>query len=170
MHAIVFPFKHFQIFYIFAQIFKYDRLVDRQTDRQKNRQTDRQTDTDRHRQTDGRTDGQTKMIDRETDRQAGRQAGRQAFNIGIVTTFRIYIYIHHKTTSNNTKAFVHILVNFFNYIYIYIRAYSSSLMCAIIACNCLPFEIFSNFVYFCPNFQIFSPFSEKSHPCPYFLE
>ena len=37
-------------------------------------------------------------------------------------------------------------------------------------------EIFSNFVYFCPNFQIFHsfstflcPFSEKVHLCPYFL-
>ena len=61
------------------------------------------------------------------------------------------------------------------------RAYSSSLMCAIIARNHLPFfKIFSNFVHFCPNFQyfalfkhffaIFCPFSEKSHACPYFLE
>ena len=40
-----------------------------------------------------------------------------------------------------------------------IRAYSSGLLRAIIACNHLPFfKIFSNFVHFCPNFQIFSPF------------
>ena len=32
------------------------------------------------------------------------------------------------------------------------------------------FKIFSNFVHFCPNFQIFCPFSEKWHPCPYLLE
>ena len=59
-----------------------------------------------------------------------------------------------------------------------IRAYSSSLLRAIIACNYLPiFEIFLNFVCFCPNCQIFCPFStflcpflKKSHPCPYFLE
>ena len=39
------------------------------------------------------------------------------------------------------------------------RAYSSSLLHAIIACNHLPFlKIFSNFVHFCPNFEIFSPF------------
>ena len=39
------------------------------------------------------------------------------------------------------------------------RAYSSSLLRAIIACNHLPFfKIFSNFVHFCPNFQIFCPF------------
>ena len=58
------------------------------------------------------------------------------------------------------------------------KAYSSSLLHMIIACNHLPlFKIFSNFIHFCPNFQIFSPFSrftcpfsEKSHPCPYFLE
>ena len=44
------------------------------------------------------------------------------------------------------------------------------------------FQIFSNIVHFCPNFQIFypfcnfltfsapfCPFSEKSHVCPYFL-
>ena len=40
-----------------------------------------------------------------------------------------------------------------------IRAYSSSLMCVIVACMGLPFfKIFSNFVHFCPNFQIFCPF------------
>ena len=65
------------------------------------------------------------------------------------------------------------------------RAFSSSLLRAIIAHNhLLFFKIFSNFVYFCPNFQIFCPFlpfleiflllfcpfSEKSHACPYFLE
>ena len=39
------------------------------------------------------------------------------------------------------------------------RAYSSSLLRAIIARNHLPFfKIFSNFVHFCPNLQIFCPF------------
>ena len=58
------------------------------------------------------------------------------------------------------------------------RPYSSSLLCAITACNHLPFfKIFGNFVYFWPNFQdilpflnIFGSFSEKSHACTYFLE
>ena len=51
------------------------------------------------------------------------------------------------------------------------RAYSSSLLCVIIAYNHLPFfKIISNFVHFCANFLIFYPFSEKSHPCFYFLE
>ena len=36
------------------------------------------------------------------------------------------------------------------------RAFSSSLLCAIVAHNHLPFfKIFSNIVHFCPNFQIF---------------
>ena len=63
------------------------------------------------------------------------------------------------------------------------RAYSSSSLRAIIANNHLLFlKIFSNFVYFCPKFQIFClisclfniflpflfPFSEKLHACPYF--
>ena len=40
-----------------------------------------------------------------------------------------------------------------------IRVCSSSLLHAIITCNHLPFlKIFLNFVHFCPNFQIFSPF------------
>ena len=39
------------------------------------------------------------------------------------------------------------------------RAYSSCFMDAIGACMRLPFfKIFSNFIHFCPNFQIFSPF------------
>ena len=39
------------------------------------------------------------------------------------------------------------------------RAYSNSLLRAIVARNHLPFfKIFSNFVHFCPNFQIFNPF------------
>ena len=43
-----------------------------------------------------------------------------------------------------------------------VKAYSSSLLCVIIAHNHLPFfKIFWNFVHFCPNFQIFFPFSEK---------
>ena len=47
----------------------------------------------------------------------------------------------------------------------HIRAYSNSLMRVKIACNHLPFfKIFSNFVHFCPNFQIFCPFFEKN-PC-----
>ena len=58
------------------------------------------------------------------------------------------------------------------------RAFSSSLLRAIVARNHLPFfKIFSNLVHFCPNFQIFCPFltffclfSGKSHACPYFLE
>ena len=65
------------------------------------------------------------------------------------------------------------------------RAFSSSLLRAVIARNHLSFfKIFSNFVYFCQNFQIccpffpffnmflpfFRPFSEKLHACPYFLE
>ena len=44
--------------------------------------------------------------------------------------------------------------------YNYNRAYFSSFLLAIIAHNHLPFcRIFSNFVHFCPNFQIFCPFS-----------
>ena len=40
-----------------------------------------------------------------------------------------------------------------------IRTFSNSLLCAIIACNHLPFfRIFSNFVNFCLNFQIFALF------------
>ena len=40
-----------------------------------------------------------------------------------------------------------------------VRAYCSSLLCAIIARIHLPFfKIFSNFVRFCPNFQICCPF------------
>ena len=40
-----------------------------------------------------------------------------------------------------------------------IRAYSSSLLHAMIARSHLAFfKIFSGFVHFCPNFQIFSPF------------
>ena len=58
------------------------------------------------------------------------------------------------------------------------RAFSSSLLCAIVARNHLFFfKIFSNLVHFCLNFQIFCPFltffclsSGKSHACPYFLE
>ena len=39
------------------------------------------------------------------------------------------------------------------------KAYSSSLLRAIIACNHLPFfKIFSNFVRFCPNLQKVYPF------------
>ena len=39
------------------------------------------------------------------------------------------------------------------------RAYSSSLLCVIIARSHLHFfKIFSNFEHFCPNFQIFCPF------------
>ena len=39
------------------------------------------------------------------------------------------------------------------------RAFFSSLLCAIIACNhLLFFKISSNFVHFCSNFQIFCPF------------
>ena len=53
-----------------------------------------------------------------------------------------------------------------------VKAYSSSLLHAIIAHSHLPFlKILWNFVYFCPNFQIFfpfstflCPFSEKSQP------
>ena len=64
-----------------------------------------------------------------------------------------------------------------DYVRVY-RAYSSSLLRAIITCNpLLFFKIFSKFVYFCPNFEIFCPFStflcpfsEISHPYPYFLE
>ena len=58
------------------------------------------------------------------------------------------------------------------------KAYSSSLLRQIIACSHLPFlKIFSNFAHFWPNFKVFCPFStfhfpfsEKSRPCPYFLE
>ena len=58
------------------------------------------------------------------------------------------------------------------------RAFSSSLLRAIIAHNHLPFfKIFSNLEHFCPNFQIFCPFltsfcpfSGKSHAWPYSLE
>ena len=48
---------------------------------------------------------------------------------------------------------------------IVIRTYSSSLLHVIIVCNHLPFlKIYSGFLHFCPNFQIFCPFSEKLHP------
>ena len=58
------------------------------------------------------------------------------------------------------------------------RAYSTSLLRAIIACNHLPlFKIFSKCVHFCPSFQIFCPFSiflcpfsGKLQPCPNFRE
>ena len=47
------------------------------------------------------------------------------------------------------------------------RASSSSLFHAIITHNHPPFfEVFSNFVHFCPNFQIFFPFS--TFLCSYF--
>ena len=50
-------------------------------------------------------------------------------------------------------------------------AYSSSLLRVIIAYIHLPFfKIFSHFVAFWANFQIFSPFFEESHPCSYFLQ
>ena len=43
------------------------------------------------------------------------------------------------------------------------RAYSSSFMHAIVAHMRFPFfKVFSNFVHFCPNFQMFCPF------CPFF--
>ena len=47
--------------------------------------------------------------------------------------------------------------------YIMNRAYSSCFMCVIVTCMMrLPlFKIFSNFVNFCPNFQIFCPFLWK---------
>ena len=49
-----------------------------------------------------------------------------------------------------------------------VKAYSSSLLHAIIAHNCLPFfKIFSNFVIFVQICQISSPFSEKSWPLPF---
>ena len=45
-----------------------------------------------------------------------------------------------------------------------IRAHSSSLLRVIITCDHLPFfKIFLNFVHFCPDFQIFCPFSEKKY-------
>ena len=48
------------------------------------------------------------------------------------------------------------------------RAFSSSLLRAIVARNHLPFfKIFSNLVHFCPNFQIFCPFLTFF---PFFLE
>ena len=58
------------------------------------------------------------------------------------------------------------------------RAFSSSLLNAIVACNHLPFfKIFSNLVHFYPNFQILCLFltflclfSGISHAFPYFLE
>ena len=50
------------------------------------------------------------------------------------------------------------------------RTYSNSLLHVINSYNHLPFfKIFSNFVHFCANFQIFCAFSEKSYPCSYFL-
>ena len=56
-----------------------------------------------------------------------------------------------------------------------VRAYSSSLLHAIITQkHLLFFKIFSSFVHFCSNFQIFfpfstflCPFSEKSQPMPF---
>ena len=39
------------------------------------------------------------------------------------------------------------------------KTYSSCFMCVIVTCMRLPFsKIFSNFVHFCQNFQIFCPF------------
>ena len=50
-----------------------------------------------------------------------------------------------------------------------VKAYSRSLLHFIIAHNhLLFFTIFSNFVHFCPNFQILSPFS--TFLCPFFLK
>ena len=47
------------------------------------------------------------------------------------------------------------------------RAFSSSLLRAIIVRNHLPFfKVFSNFVHFCPTFQIFCPF--LTFFCPFF--
>ena len=59
-----------------------------------------------------------------------------------------------------------------------IRVYSSCLMHTIVARVRLPFfKIFSNFLHFCPSFQMICPFVpflcpflQKSHACPYFLE
>ena len=56
-----------------------------------------------------------------------------------------------------------------------VKAYTSSLLHAIITHNHLPFfKIFWNLVHYCPNFQIFfpfstlvCPFSEKSQPLPF---
>ena len=51
------------------------------------------------------------------------------------------------------------------------RAFSNNFLRTIIACNHLSFfKIFLNFVHFCANFQIFCPFSEKSHPYSYFVK
>ena len=56
-----------------------------------------------------------------------------------------------------------VLIDLINKLY-HIRAYSSSLLCAIIAHNHLPiFKIFSNFVHFCPNFKYFALFWKNAH-------
>ena len=50
-----------------------------------------------------------------------------------------------------------------------VRAYSSGLLHVVITYHQLPFfKMFSNFVRFCPNFQIFFPFS--TFPCPFSKE
>ena len=54
------------------------------------------------------------------------------------------------------------LEDFRKFLSTFTRAYSSSLLRAIIARNhLLFFKIFSTFVHFCPNFQIFCPY------CPF---
>ena len=56
-----------------------------------------------------------------------------------------------------------VLTDLINKLY-HIRAYSSSLLCAIITHNHLPFfKIFSNFVHFCQNFKYFALFWKDAH-------
>ena len=51
------------------------------------------------------------------------------------------------------------------------RAFSTSLLHVIIACNHLPFKKFSIFFFkFLPKFSNVLSFFEKLHACPYFLE
>ena len=48
---------------------------------------------------------------------------------------------------------------FYVYFFNITRVYSSSLLCSIVGRNRLPFfKIYSNFVHFCPNSQMFCPF------------
>ena len=73
----------------------------------------------------------------------------------------LYLYKHETYTEKNRPQFPRVFE----------IGLSGSILAVYFACNHLPIlKIFSHFVHFCPNFQIFYPFSEKSYPFPYFLE
>ena len=97
----------------------------------------------------------------------------QAFAIadtGVITYLKVLLI--------NWKIQIHqcLLYQYYWLIYI-VRTYSSCFMHPMVVRMRLPLiKIFSNFVHFGPNFQVFypfslflCPFSEKLHACPYFL-